>query len=586
MELSIGGIITNPNEMTEAALDLYTKALLLENFSKVVLANIITGEYTVCKRDNLLNEEGYNDLSDIYAYVRKLVTDGLILPEYAEACLRYTDPEFVKRKAFSGARRIVQSYKRNTKFGLKWITFAIIVPSECTPENPWALFTWREADTDTTTMVDALSTLSALYIKILKINLTTDSYDIVKTEECEREQLKGRISGISQWWKSFEEAGNVHEDDIETYRSFTDVERLKTIFKENRSKLSCRYRRNSPFGYRWVQMDLVPSIEYTDDNQVLILYVKDVHEEHMSEMKSRQELVSLYKRDALTMLYNRHKYQEDVEYLEKSGRDKLTCLYIDVNGLHEMNNLLGHRAGDDMLCAVADALKKYFPDERVYRIGGDEFIVLSGNLSKKSVTHLTGDVKRELMKDNYEISAGVESISGGNMTVENMIGSAELAMRADKERFYRENGSARRKRAINEELEKMLAEKRDEEYFLGIIANAFSGVYFVNLDKDTLRHIYIPDYFRELLQKTDYCYSDALKLYIDRFVDPAHIEKFASVVDYTRLKENLRRAGTVNISYRKVNGTEMTLKIIGHDAPSKAEDSETVWIFSEVSRTI
>ena len=51
-------------------------------------------------------------------------------------------------------------------------------------------------------------------------------------------------------------------------------------------------------------------------------------------------------------------------------------VYIDVVGLHEINNHLGHKAGDGMLCAVAGAMQRMFPLADTYRIGGDEFVVL------------------------------------------------------------------------------------------------------------------------------------------------------------------------------------------------------------------
>ena len=60
------------------------------------------------------------------------------------------------------------------------------------------------------------------------------------------------------------------------YRQFTGIDRLRAYFREEKTKLSCRYRRKMDGEFRWVQMDLVPSIEYREENQILILYVKDV----------------------------------------------------------------------------------------------------------------------------------------------------------------------------------------------------------------------------------------------------------------------------------------------------------------------
>ena len=52
------------------------------------------------------------------------------------------------------------------------------------------------------------------------------------------------------------------------------------------------------------------------------------------------------------------------------------CVYIDANGLHELNNERGHEAGDLMLRFGAESLMEQFPKGSLYRVGGDEFVVL------------------------------------------------------------------------------------------------------------------------------------------------------------------------------------------------------------------
>ena len=52
-------------------------------------------------------------------------------------------------------------------------------------------------------------------------------------------------------------------------------------------------------------------------------------------------------------------------------------MYADMIGLHEVNNHLGHKQGNRMLCEFADAARAFFGDDRLYRIGGDEFVIIS-----------------------------------------------------------------------------------------------------------------------------------------------------------------------------------------------------------------
>ncbi len=562
----------------DSELSTFVKGTLLDSFLKIARVNLLTGEYQFLKMEKILQDVDISHIHSIYAYIKKQVVDKLILSGYAEDYLRFSDPAYVQDRVFSGEHRIVQSYARKTGDSYVWVTFGITAPSNCGPDHPWAVFTWRLADTDTTTMVDALATLSFIYHKILKVNLTQDSYECVKVNEYEQKTFVSRFSKISDWWNSFAEHGNIYPEDEEVYRQFTELEQLRAHFREDNAKLSCRYRRKIGDEFRWVQMDLVPSIEYSDKNQVLILYVKDVHDEYLLELQTREELVNSYYRDALTLLHNRQKYNLDLEQLQKGESPTLTCLYVDVNGLHELNNRLGHEKGDNMLCTVADALRKYFPEERIYRIGGDEFVMLSTRLSKRSVERILTEVRRDLAQDNYEISTGVES-GVRELPVYKIVGAAELAMRADKEQYYKTKGDRRQNRALNQELERMLTQKQDAEAFLKIIATKFAGVYFVDMKTDTLRHIYIPDYFRQLLDQVDYCYSAALRLYVDRFVKGEYQQLFLKVVDYTILTKLLREKKVVQFSYQKVDGTWMNMRILGTES---AEKQETIWIFSDI----
>lgn len=90
-----------------------------------------------------------------------------------------------------------------------------------------------------------------------------------------------------------------------------------------------------------------------------------------------EELDFSYSHDTLTGLANRSKYESDLRELQYSDYDSMVCTYIDVVGLHEVNDHLGHRSGDNLLCTIANAARKFFVSSRIYRVGGDEFVVLT-----------------------------------------------------------------------------------------------------------------------------------------------------------------------------------------------------------------
>ena len=79
--------------------------------------------------------------------------------------------------------------------------------------------------------------------------------------------------------------------------------------------------------------------------------------------------------DVITGRKNRNCYKGRLSRFAKMCKKSMVCVYIDVNGLHNLNYSQGHEAGDNMLKAVARALMDAFDPENTYRIDGNEFVV-------------------------------------------------------------------------------------------------------------------------------------------------------------------------------------------------------------------
>lgn len=286
-----------------------------------------------------------------------------------------------------------------------------------------------------------------------------------------------------------------------------------------------------------------------------------------------------YYNDALTNLFNRGKYEIDTARLQKNDTCKVTCTYIDAVGLHEINNHLGHAAGDNMLCKIADGIKKFFPNDNAYRIGGDEFVVLSLNNSKAETKEAISNLKTFLTEHQYEISVGTKSTSKDLSLIET-INLAEEAMRIDKTQFYHANGAKRQLRTLNHKLEKILLEKQDANQFLNVIAAEYKGVYMVNPIADTCRYIYIPEYFKELLKKNDGVFSKAIQEYCYTLVSENDQEIFKKILDFNYIHEQLKHGNQIKFSYKKNDGSNIHLQITIYDQNS-SNSNETLWIFME-----
>lgn len=146
--------------------------------------------------------------------------------------------------------------------------------------------------------------------------------------------------------------------------------------------------------------------------------------------------------DALTGLLNRFSYDQAILRFQKEKLHSFSCVYLDVNGLHEINNRLGHEAGDAMLKTVAQVLLRNFRSEDVFRIGGDEFVILCGNMTKQHVEERSRLIREQVRQAGYSVSLGVEW-RDRNFDIHGIIRSAEMRMLEDKESYYAQLGRER-----------------------------------------------------------------------------------------------------------------------------------------------
>lgn len=148
--------------------------------------------------------------------------------------------------------------------------------------------------------------------------------------------------------------------------------------------------------------------------------------------------------DALTGMHNRNKYEEDVRTICTKYRTSLACLYMDANGLHELNNAEGHGSGDAMLKAVARQICSRFGTEYTYRIGGDEFLAFVPDVPQQRVEELCRQLVQALEEENYHISAGVQWETDVQ-SVAALVKAAEQKMYAEKRAYYSRAENDRRK---------------------------------------------------------------------------------------------------------------------------------------------
>jgi len=150
--------------------------------------------------------------------------------------------------------------------------------------------------------------------------------------------------------------------------------------------------------------------------------------------------------DLMTCARNRNMYERVMDSYSQKCKQFLTCVYVDVNGLHALNDAKGHKAGDVMLQTVARALLEHFGSEHVYRIGGDEFVAFAPDVEEEKVKWDMRRIADVLAASGYDISVGTACGLEGEMDLRQMLTQAEQEMYHQKQIYYQQPGRERRRR--------------------------------------------------------------------------------------------------------------------------------------------
>lgn len=162
------------------------------------------------------------------------------------------------------------------------------------------------------------------------------------------------------------------------------------------------------------------------------------------QMLERLEYLS--KVDSLTGVGNRNAMDDTIRRLESSGQngsETLGIIYADLNGLKTINDTQGHDAGDKLLIRTAALLKTIFYDREIYRIGGDEFVVICTGVAKNDLDKYSAELKRHAENaDDVNLAIGTV-FSENTADIRSLLRVADTQMYDDKQAFYQRNPNLR-----------------------------------------------------------------------------------------------------------------------------------------------
>ncbi|MGN0666721.1 MAG: EAL domain-containing protein [Huintestinicola sp.] len=171
--------------------------------------------------------------------------------------------------------------------------------------------------------------------------------------------------------------------------------------------------------------------------------------------------------DPLTGCRNR-KAMDSRYSSELSG--EIGLLMCDLNGLKVKNDSEGHLAGDKYICDLADVLMEIFGKDKVYRLGGDEFLAVKSPVTEDTMISLTEEVLEKCRQRDVSVSVGMEFSDSSDVSFERLLQAADKKMYSSKRAYYSSQKVDRRAKkeiksdVLNNILFEAFAEASDNVY--------------------------------------------------------------------------------------------------------------------------
>lgn len=186
---------------------------------------------------------------------------------------------------------------------------------------------------------------------------------------------------------------------------------------------------------------------------ILRMYIMSHAEQEKIHLLKEATLFEKSSTDNLTGLYNRNSYENDIAILNlEHDNEDIAFLSIDVNGLKNINDSLGHAAGDELIIGVGQCMKNYLSCYgKAYRIGGDEFVAIlhvNENILKLILEDFNTAINNWSGKYVKSISVSIGYVMKNEMafsSIRKIVRLADKRMYEAKSEYYKRMGIDRRK---------------------------------------------------------------------------------------------------------------------------------------------
>lgn len=393
--------------------------------------------------------------------------------------------------------------------------------------------------------------LAGNFMSIYYVDMETNSFDIYRKDNVNGILVKEEKKGENYFASVLEKGSKVVVDeDRKILMHIADKQEIeKELSDKNSFSVTFRVMYNAMPHY--FEYKFVKPLENGEDRK-LIVGVYDIDEEvknKINQQKKTQKLTEDAYKDALTGLYNRRAYEENIkDYLGKIDDANFVYISMDVNGLKNVNDNLGHEAGDELISGAASCMKKCFEKYgNTFRTGGDEFVAilfLSADDLTKTLEEFDNTVKAWKGDKVKELAVSYGSVTHAEFPE---MGVLEISKVAD-QRMYKNKALYYTSKGID---------RRGNSDVFESIRQLYTKILKVNFEHDEFVSIQ-PKNVDEKNQNDN---SNIFSEWIDKFISDGQVyeedqENFANQMALANLKKYFADGNKYfSMHYRRKNDT-------------------------------
>lgn len=245
----------------------------------------------------------------------------------------------------------------------------------------------------------------------------------------------------ANWYQNFSENKKIVIENLENIRE-EDPLQYENLKRQNIHSLVVvpLYSGKKVIGFYGVDNPPVGFLDYASDMLQIMghFIISSLKRRNLVKMLSHMSYT-----DQLTGIGNRYAMDEQIEKMPDG--ESVGVVFCDVTGLKRINDTEGHKAGDKLILCACGSLKRVFAGYMLFRIGGDEFLVLCPGITEEELEKKVEMLKKDIKENNVILAVGAVWQKDGKKNIDSLLSESERIMYEDKSAYYKTAGIDRRK---------------------------------------------------------------------------------------------------------------------------------------------